>query len=262
MNARVIADKIPAGATLSSGSRSASLRWTPTKPGRYDFEIRVADSGWPSESVTKRFQIVVQDPRPVAPRPPKPVFDITAHTVLTAILRGGDGRKTVWLHERTTDIMHKRFQGDEFKVGTATVVVKEIRSDDATLEVNGKLRDIARGERLNGGKAPRVAYSGPTLPRTNRRPDRTRNGNSGETQKTERKKTELTPELQAKYAKVKPGYLTYYIGLFDQSDTNGNSRLDKDEWAGMRTNPQPADVNDDDEVSLHEFILWRAASQK
>jgi hypothetical protein len=141
----------PEGVSLRSGDDgSAQLSWTPRQTGTYNLSVRVTDSGLPTQSDTKTFEIVVAEPPPevvVAKPEPKPEFDVSKYTYLTTVLEV-DGKPQIWLFERTSGTRLELGEGDPFQVGSMKGVVNHIGVRDVVLEVAGKRMVVTVGESL------------------------------------------------------------------------------------------------------------------
>jgi hypothetical protein len=99
----------------------------------------------------------VAKPKPPEPKlPPKPVFDHTKFTYVTAIT-GIDGKpQQVWLHYRPSPPPNgtevKLSEGEKFDFGELRGTIVRIDWDGVEVEMNGRRRHVARGTNLHDGK--------------------------------------------------------------------------------------------------------------
>jgi hypothetical protein len=134
-----------ADSSASIDPASGRFRWTPRKPGRYDFVVEAIDDGIPAKSSQRKITVAVNDrPPPPAPEPKKLAFDDAKFTVLTAIL-DADGESEIWLLVRPQGKTLKLQAGDKFQVGSIDGQVVAIGRDDFSFEADGKLRRLTKG---------------------------------------------------------------------------------------------------------------------
>ncbi|QDU99224.1 hypothetical protein [Lignipirellula cremea] len=148
-------EQAPEGARLTVAEGQARISWTPPAPGEYEFTLAAADDGLPVEVDRQTVKIVVADPPPPRPTPPppkptppKPAFDTAEHTVLTTIVRGGDGRQQIWLLERTSDKLVKCYEGDAFEFGSVAGVVESIHPKEIVFQASDRRFLLGVGETL------------------------------------------------------------------------------------------------------------------
>lgn len=130
-------------------SATGEFRFTPRRPGTYEFVISATDDGLPSKTATERLVVTVSDPVP-PPAARAPTFDEARYTILAAVI-DKDGTGEVWLHVRPRErnSMLKLSVGDSFEVGSVKGVVKSIGAADFIFETDGGLRELDSGESLD-----------------------------------------------------------------------------------------------------------------
>lgn len=132
-------------------AETGKLRWTPKKPGKYEFTVEAIDDGTPSKSTQRTFTVAVNDPPP--PEPPKVepktlAFDAAKFTVLTAVLEVS-GETEVWLLIRPQGKTLKLRTGDEFEIGSVKGEVVAIGQNDFSFKMDGELRSLGKGDTLD-----------------------------------------------------------------------------------------------------------------
>jgi Ca2+-binding EF-hand superfamily protein len=64
------------------------------------------------------------------------------------------------------------------------------------------------------------------------------------------------PAASAAAVKIDPRYLDYYKKLITKYDKNGDGQLSPDEWVSMSRNPQEADADRNQRITVEEFARW------
>jgi hypothetical protein len=119
---------------------SAQVVWRPTRTGRYDVMLSVADDGYPRREDLLAFTIDVRDPPAPPPftrrdPPPAPKFQHSRYTFLTSVQQVGD-EGVVWFFVRTTKENIVCRVGEELKVGDYRALVKRIDIDGLAVELD------------------------------------------------------------------------------------------------------------------------------
>lgn len=145
----------PKGMTLSDSGR---ITWRPSQTGDYQVEVAVTDNGLPPKRTTGSFEVEVRDPPPPRvvvrekPEPPKPKFDESKHTFLTAIVEIG-GRPEAWLSIRTADELLKLHVGEEISIGSVVGVIESISETEITIRGDDRRLTVKLGHNLGEGES-------------------------------------------------------------------------------------------------------------
>ena len=91
-------------------------------------------------------------------REERPSFDVARYAVVTGIT-SVDGRRELWLEDRTAGKRWRLHEGEGFQVGKIRGTVKSIGADSAVIEFDGRERQLALGNNLRS--EPRGAERGP-----------------------------------------------------------------------------------------------------
>jgi hypothetical protein len=141
----------PEGASLSS--TGGAISWRPRQTGEYEFQVAVADDGFPSLTDEASFKITVVDPPPPAPvdetPPPKRLeFDDAGHTHLTGITTDRRGQRLAWFTVRTKGKELELAVGDAIDVGSIQATVERIDADSVVLRTEEDRRLVEVGDSL------------------------------------------------------------------------------------------------------------------
>lgn len=61
---------------------------------------------------------------------------------------------------------------------------------------------------------------------------------------------------QADIGEIDPKLIAYARRLIQRSDRNGDLKLSRNEFASLLLNPEPADTDGNDEITVEEYALW------
>ncbi len=124
------------------GARTASMSIPGQKAGRYNFKVKVSDSGFPAKESIEEFAVTFKDKEIVKvdpPPKPDPPFVNARETQITAIVLESSGDWRVWIKVRTTGDRYKLKAGESFELDNRKWFVEEIKPTEATLRVDNKL---------------------------------------------------------------------------------------------------------------------------
>lgn len=120
-------------------------------PSIDSFELKViaSDDGYPSRETTQMVVIKTQSPPPPPkPEPPKPGFDDSTQTFLTALVQGRDDWRA-WMSVRTRGTTLKLKVGDEFEIGSIRGKVTDVTARSVKLEIDGQTYELRPTEKLS-----------------------------------------------------------------------------------------------------------------
>ncbi len=124
------------------------------EPGRYAFEVRITDNGFPPKSATRPFTITVTEPEPPALEPEvKPLPPKASITMITSLSQNARGEKEVWIYFQADDNQVVYKVGDSFELDDLTWVIRSHDFKRCTIECNGKLLTFDQGARLSNPSA-------------------------------------------------------------------------------------------------------------
>ncbi|HMO15462.1 MAG TPA: hypothetical protein PKD64_10945 [Pirellulaceae bacterium] len=123
------------------------------KAGRYEFEIKVTDNGFPPKSATRRFELVVEEPRRETPRreTPAPPVKNAPNTLITSLSQNVFGEKEVWFNFPIAGLPSRLKVGDSFELDDQQWIISEVDIDarTCTIENSGNLLTFKQGSRLS-----------------------------------------------------------------------------------------------------------------
>ena len=121
--------------------RRAKFEMPDMPPGKYNFKVKVSDSGFPVKSSIEEFAVTVREPR--KPDPPKvvkekpkpkpePEVDYIRLVKVTGIVRDRDGEWRVWVSVGPTGERLQLTVGETFEIGKRKYEVVSVEEDEAT----------------------------------------------------------------------------------------------------------------------------------
>jgi len=145
---------------------SGRFKWTPRKPGTYEFVVEAMDDGIPAKKSQETIRVAVSDPPPPpAPEPKKLAFDDAKFTVLTGIVAVGE-ESEVWLLVRPKGKTVRLQTGDKFEIGSIQGEVASIDVDSFSFVANGKVHRLDKGAILQDASVESsISAEAPNLPK-------------------------------------------------------------------------------------------------
>lgn len=115
----------------------------------FKLKVIAMDDGYPSRETTQLVVVKTQlPPPPPKPEPPKPGFDDSTQTFLTALVQGRDDWRA-WMSVRTRGKTLKLKVGDEFEIGSISGKVTKVTAKSVMLEIDGKPYELRPTETLS-----------------------------------------------------------------------------------------------------------------
>jgi len=125
-------------------------------PGKYNFKIKVSDTGFPVKSSIKEFAVTFKaakkpDPPKVVKVKPEPEVDYIRLVKVTGISKDGDGNWQVWVSVSHTGDRLRLTVGESFEIGDKKYEVVSVNGDEATFSGDNK-KFLARPDFASRGK--------------------------------------------------------------------------------------------------------------
>ena len=139
--------------------RRAKFEMPNMPPGKYNFKVKVSDTGFPVKSSTKEFVVTVKEPRKPAPpkvvvkKPepkPEPEVDYIRLVKVTGITQDRDGKWRAWVSVGPTGERLRLSVGETFEIGEKEYEVVSVEEDEATFSGDDKTF-VARPDFLTRG---------------------------------------------------------------------------------------------------------------
>ena len=137
--------------------RRAQFELPSLTPGKYEFTVKVSDSGNPVKSSTKTFTVTVNKKRePAKPKekrvdPPPKLVDYVRLVKVTGLTYDLDGKWRVWISIGHTGERLRLAEGDTFKLGEKKYEVVSVDENEATFAGDEKTF-VARPDYKTRGK--------------------------------------------------------------------------------------------------------------
>lgn len=144
----------PEGASID---RAGKLRFRSSEKGSYQIPVIARDDGVPSASSQVTVSVSVVDPPPMVARPdvkppsPKAHFEDGQFAFVTAITEV-NGRRQLWLNDRTTGETSRLYEGDAVKVKRLQGIVSRIGLKEVEVTSVDERRRYELGENLAQGE--------------------------------------------------------------------------------------------------------------